>query len=559
VVSPVGLAELLAADPVVWQRAAVAWAALAADLDLAYDEFDRGRRQVEASWPSGDAAAAALGTLTAHGHELSAAEPPARRIADALERHAYAVGELRDRAGAAILAGERAGLRIDRATGRVSAPTADRCDYTGAGPGADIPPAQRIARLNEELAEELADLVGSARRLDAQTALAIRSALPSPVPGYGFGDQPALTVDRATVAQESGRSAGQVRDWWQGLGPEQREQVIRDDPDLVGWLNGVPAVDRDRANRANLVTQLDALQSREADLNRQLATAQDRYPLSAAAPRTQLDAVHTSEAGLLAVDDQLDRFGDRGLLIGIDGQGDGRAIVALGDPDTARHTAVFVPGINTDLLDISGDLDRVDHLEQAADEKAPDQVAVVYWLGYDPPGFAGALGDGASHDGAAAFTPFVDGLRASHQLSTAGYQVTAIGHSYGSTVIADSALSGQLHVDDIVTAGSPGMHTDHAANLHLDPRHVWGGVADDDPIGGRLGALPLVHGQEPTDPAFGDNRYRVDTHGHGAYWTPGSQSLDNQADIMVGRYDQVTYDYGSAPVPTLHSTMDSGE
>jgi hypothetical protein len=158
-----------------------------------------------------------------------------------------------------------------------------------------------------------------------------------------------------------------------------------------------------------------------------------------------------------------------------------------------------------------------------------------------------AIGYGSSHEGAAQFTPFVDGLRATHQLSSGPYHVTAIGHSYGSTVIAESALGGGLGVDDIIAAGSPGMHTDRAANLNIDPRHVWGGLADGDLIGGGLGDLPFVHGQEPTDKDFGGNRFEVDTEGHSAYWSAGSQSLLNQAYIVTGQYDKVSYYHGGPP------------
>jgi hypothetical protein len=58
-----------------------------------------------------------------------------------------------------------------------------------------------------------------------------------------------------------------------------------------------------------------------------------------------------------------------------------------------------------------------------------------------------------------------------------------------------------------------------------------------------------VHGEEPTDPAFGANRFVVDTWGHDAYWEPGSQSLRNQAAIVVGRYDLVSYVHGGPPAP----------
>jgi hypothetical protein len=406
------------------------------------------------------------------------------------------------------------------------------------------------------LSQDLSELLRRAQRLDQETAAVIRAN--QPAPGHGFGTALAYHLDRDSVAHERGRPAADVHAWWQGLSPAQQEQVLHDYPDLIGWCNGVPATDRDRANRSTLDSQLATLRARDADLTRELNEARPAAGTLTGdfglAHRTdhlqrQLHEVRATEAGLRAVHDKLAQFGERALLIGIDGQGDGKAIVSLGDPDRSRHTAVFVPGINTDLRDIGGDLDRVDHLQREADRMTPTggDVAVVYWLGYDTPGTVDALGYGASHTGARDFTPFVDGLRETHQLDHARYHVTAVGHSYGSTVIAESALTGGLRVDDIITAGSPGMHTDKAANLHLDPHHVWGGLAAGDLIGGGLGDLRFVHGEEPTDPAFGGNRYVVDTYGHSAYWAEHSASLRNQAYIVVGKYDRVEYYYGSPP------------
>jgi hypothetical protein len=113
--------------------------------------------------------------------------------------------------------------------------------------------------------------------------------------------------------------------------------------------------------------------------------------------------------------------------------------------------------------------------------------------------------------------------------------------------VAEAALRGDLRVDDIIAVGSPGMHTDHATDLHVSAQHVWGGVAADDPVGGYLGELPFVHGQEPTDPSFGANTFVVDTPGHQGYWNPGSASLRNQAAIIAGRYDLVSYASGTPP------------
>jgi pimeloyl-ACP methyl ester carboxylesterase len=260
-------------------------------------------------------------------------------------------------------------------------------------------------------------------------------------------------------------------------------------------------------------------------------------------------AVRDQLAGLESVTVALAAHADRALLLGIEagttGQ-DGRVVIALGDPDQARHTAVFVPGINTDLRDTPGGVDAMERLRVMADAttSAPRDVSVVYWLGYDAPQTQDALSYDGSRDGGHRLTPFIAGLHAAHDAVPS--HVTLVGHSYGSTVVAEAALHG-LHVDDIIAAGSPGMHTDRAEHLGLDPRHVWSGLATDDPIGGWLGDLPLVHGEEPTDPAFGANQFVVDTHGHSGYWTPNSTSLRNQAAIVVGRYDLVRLVHGSPP------------
>ena len=41
--------------------------------------------------------------------------------------------------------------------------------------------------------------------------------------------------------------------------------------------------------------------------------------------------------------------------------------------------------------------------------------------------------------------------------------------------------------------------------------------------------------------------YKVDTSGHSNYWDARSESLANQASIIMARYDDVTLDHGKAP------------
>ncbi len=497
-----GIGRLRDADSAPWHRAAAAWAALTDELERMQGHLADAGHDLEAAWPEGAGAEQARLALRRIQQRAAHAAPPVRRIATALHQHAYELAALRDLEHLALSEPERRAL-LDRR-----------------------------------------------RELDARTSDALLASCPVTAPRTGTG----LGVRRRPPPER-------VAAWWRGLAPDERERLRRDQPEAIGGLDGVFAVDRDRANRAVLATAITRLSAAEADL----AHRCDPFGLGRASPlapqwlgqaalplELALAQVRSRLAELEAVRSALRAFPEA-LLLGIDvaahGSGEPRVIVALGDPDHARHTAVFVPGAGTDLADTAGGLARASALRAAAEELTPrsgeGDVAVVYWLGYDAPDGAQALLYGPSTDGARRLTPFLAGLQAAHDAPPA--HVTLVGHSYGTAVVAEAALRGGLRVDDIVAVGSPGMHAPHASALGLDPRHVWGGVAGDDLIGGALGELSFVHGQEPTDPAFGANRFVVDTRGHGGYWEPGSRSLHNQAAIVAGRYDLVQLVHGGAP------------
>ena len=55
------------------------------------------------------------------------------------------------------------------------------------------------------------------------------------------------------------------------------------------------------------------------------------------------------------------------------------------------------------------------------------------------------------------------------------------------------------------------------------------------------------HDISPHEADFGANRYVVDTSGHSDYWNPGSQSIQNQAAIVVGEYSKAGLQHGVAP------------
>lgn len=171
---------------------------------------------------------------------------------------------------------------------------------------------------------------------------------------------------------------------------------------------------------------------------------------------------------------------------------------------------------------------------------------------------------------------------------SAGSHPTQIGHSYGSVLTGVAVRSGNLHVDDIVVVGSPGMTVASAKDLHLDPSRVWVAADPRDIVANpkRYGDMVVNAAPPPATrsllsaersavrparrsartartstasprrtPASGPTsstpsrrkydgpwcRAPVDTHG--LYWEPGATSaLEAQAKIVTGHGNQVRLD-----------------
>ncbi|MGX6601317.1 alpha/beta hydrolase [Micromonosporaceae bacterium Da 78-11] len=423
------------------------------------------------------------------------------------------------------------------------------------------PDAGQVVQHRNGQARTFADRIGAlltrADEADSHWSRVL-DALITQVPGqeaYEYGD---ATDDNRLLAGQFGLHEGAipaagagpaaVDSWWRGLTPHQRELYLNAWPGKVGALDGIPTADRDTANRLALRDLIGD------DVN----TRQDRDNPQHDAAMILLDKLEAGDA---------DPPGQRLYLLSFDGSADGKAAVSIGDPDTADRTAVLVPGVGTELTDIRGLLNRSADIQAAAGELDRDSsVAVVGWLGYDTPNIDASIGTaltgGQSRAGATALDGFVDGLHTTHQGGPD--HITAIGHSYGSTVPGEASSTGDgLRVDDIVAVGSPGMRVDHAADLKIASDHVWAGAAADDNFvarpentaskisfwGDDIGELAnrTIHGPGPHYPEFGGNVLTIDTHGHSGYWDRGSQSLANQAAIVLGDYEAVRLDHGKAP------------
>ncbi|MBB5936736.1 alpha/beta hydrolase [Streptomyces zagrosensis] len=438
----------------------------------------------------------------------------------------------------------------------------------------------------QEYADRLAEAVAEATEADERWAPQLRRLKADDDLHVSHADWADTGHDRGSV----GRAAEQYlqaiepppkdkdpasnAEWWKDLSRDEKAAYVSLHPASVGALDGLPAEVRDEANRTVL------------------AEKRSQYELELrGTPKPPIDwkdwrawnkkhgdrywHLKGSLDGMANIQGRFDRTGERGLpeayLLGFDpaANKDGRVIIANGNPDTADHTAILVPGTKTALENADDEIAKSDALWRESARLSPSEsVSTLMWFDYDAPNSAKplengdilpeAMGDGFAARGAPNLRSFLDGNEAAHRTATGDSgHTTLIGHSYGSTLIGDTAKytsdyapdswGNALPVDDVVAVGSPGMQAKRPGDLGLDPHHTWAmaGGGDDELVreGGRwvgLGGDRII----PTDPEFGANVMKSDSDSHGGFWQEedgkASTSLSNQAKVIVGSYGEVT-------------------
>jgi hypothetical protein len=360
----------------------------------------------------------------------------------------------------------------------------------------------------------------------------------------------------ATVPPTDPPSRGDPRSvnaWWSSLTDPQRRWLITHRPDLVGHLDGIPIAARDQANRLLLDAQ-------RADLREQRALTA-RAELPAPAKALEVKRLDRLLAGLDLVEARLTGHDQpqRAYLLGLDPAGDGRAVVAFGNPDTADNLVTLVPGMTSSLGGIDDELERTERMATRAAAIDPTQrTAAVLWLDYDAPDMLDdAARETRAREAGPALHRYAEGLRATHEGPSAHQAI--LGHSYGSVVVGVTARDHGLDADSLAFVGSPGVGVDGAADLGPPGGRTWSSTADDDLIAfamsphelaerlatGSAGLLTsrlfgpdtvdeLWHGRDPSDPGFGARVFASDPRGHGGYWDTDNVALDNLARITLG-------------------------
>ncbi|KUF16015.1 alpha/beta hydrolase [Streptomyces silvensis] len=539
----------------------------------------------------GEAATAAIRQLVGLGENFHYVQTECGLVASALDAFSYEMEAAKKKLDAALADARAGGLTV-HADGSVGYPPGGEKDKDGKAPdggtatgltdstasavgrqAAGFDPNPK-ARLAQDCADAIAAALKEATEADTKWApklLALKADDDLTVSDRDWADASSDTAGVRSAGKEYLDSLPQPppkgdpkanAEWWRSLDADERATWTALRPDTVGNLDGLPSTTRDEANRMVLAEARGSAQvAYETWLGKH--PEPPRYteftnPQTGEVNRRvqnpewwkwekERRAAHKSIDGMDAIQRRFDRTGTgtRGLpqayLLGFDAKGDGRAVIANGNPDTADHQSVYVPGTTAELGKIEGDINRAVNVWNAADAKASGKsVSSITWLGYDAPDSVvkDAPFEHYAYDGAPAFNRFLDGLETSHTGDAAAHR-TVIGHSYGTTLVGAAAETGRLNADDVIFAGSPGVKVSDAEEMDVPKGHVWNEHAEGDVVpelgrwghGGDLGVIP-------SDDTFGANQLITDTTGHSGYWDEGSTSLLNQGLVVAGKGDE---------------------
>lgn len=342
-----------------------------------------------------------------------------------------------------------------------------------------------------------------------------------------------------------GSNPRQIAAWWGSLSPQQREELIKKYPEIIGNLDGVDIATRNRVNRSLVDGMLAEAEDRVRQTYDDLVHLGMTSPLYADRYTKALDDVEDIEV----LQDVL-KNPERMLLV-CDRSGERlKVAIGIGDFDKAQHIGVYVPGKGTtvrgSLLDC---VTKSEGLITAAQKVRESSYATVAWLGYDAPlSIPDVANTHRANAGADRLENFLEGVRAIYGEKEQKVHLTLLGHSYGSTTSGIAASHVQPNVvDDLVLFGSPGSGVQLGAEYRVPEGHRWVSAV---PYPGDMVqgiGTDINFGRNPTEmPAFrhisGDatkgKSYHTIPRGpfgnHSTYLEDGTETQKNMAEIVAG-------------------------
>ena len=405
------------------------------------------------------------------------------------------------------------------------------------GIGLFVNPSILGPRLPQTEAESVADL-GS---LSGISLLRELTALSTPELESVLHGDPAV-VNRLLDAPPG---AAEVTALWRSLGKKQRQEFATSSPRLVGSLDGIPANVRNRANRRWVSASIATLKlTLPAEDGRALA-ASDQHKLH------MLQMVQAALKPAVAPASTRDAPRPTRSLLSVDPSGPGKAVIVLGDLQTADYVTYLVPGMfytvdgqvgawTGDAADLyAQQVSWLHRLAATHPEDANKTVAVVAWMGYHTPDLTNIGSLHLAYQARDALTSSVEGLeslRAADEPYT-----TIVAHSYGSTAALMALTNYGISVDALAVVGSPGSAAQSVTDLDVAHGNVWVGAAAWDPV-----PNTAFFGSDPGSSTYGAKTMGVgggadaitgtalsQSIGHNEYFDSGTESMRNMALIGI--------------------------
>ena len=321
-----------------------------------------------------------------------------------------------------------------------------------------------------------------------------------------------------------------VTAWWNALSKEEQDKVVAEHPDWIGTRDGVPIPDRSKANIPALERELAEAQ-RDVDA---LPTL-DEYirEHGGYGPGSRLKEAEYNQT-VKERTDRLDNAKAMKEALTVDGKYDPnkylislefpegrepRAVIAVGNPDTAEHVAVTTPGVGTTPTSIPGMVSEADALRSEIQnqlvraDKVGEDVATIAWLGYEPPAkddisVLEAGFDRRANEAAPDLADFYRGINATNEHGS-DVHLSAFGHSYGSLTTAQALneLGEAGVVDDAAFYGSPGLGYANMPDVDLNHPPPLNPIPIRDELDMYLADGHAFVMSAPEDPVSGDPKW----------------------------------------------------
>lgn len=346
--------------------------------------------------------------------------------------------------------------------------------------------------------------------------------------------------DLSLLEPPEGATPSDSAAWWATLSPAERGQVIARYPEWIGNRDGVDFTSRDLANRNLLDARRDWVKDRLDD------------PDLTPAQRKDLEE---EQASIEQIDEMLGRQGVH-QLAGLDfSKGRTEAIVVNGNLDTADQVAVFTPGMTSNVPGMGGYDTDMAQLKRRMEaillaegdvnaDGSPKTVATVTWMGYQAPQALpdlSVVSSGQAQTGGESLADFYRGINTSRMGDP---DITALGHSYGSTTTGYALQHSNTGVDRTVLFGSPGAATMDIDNYETPQGTTYYAETKNDIVGdiARFGGDPtFLDGVQhlETDADTGpDGRPLARSSGHSEYLNDGTTAQHSIAALASGHPEQ---------------------